>query len=116
MRPRIHESDQKRYPKATCRSIAESTKRFDEFDRDVCQAHSGLRRARPTERVEPLGPVLTRSEAAAAARVLSGGSSLRRERACWNRHNAAGFQQLEPDFGAEKRIGGPDGRQLEPTD
>ena len=28
---------------------------------------------------------------------------------CWNRHNPAGFQLLEPDFGREKRIGGPDG-------
>jgi hypothetical protein len=44
-----------------------------------------------TERVEPLGPVVGRSEAAPAAGVLSGGSSLRREEACWNRHNPAGF-------------------------
>src|SRR6185295_854341 len=69
---------------------------------------SGLRRARSTERVEPLGPVVARSEAAPAAGVLSGGSSLRREDACWNRYNPSGFQLLEPDFGREKRIGGPD--------
>ena len=65
--------------------------------------HPGVRRARSTERVEPLGPVLARSEAAPAAGVLSGGSSLRREKACWNRHNAAGFQLLEPCFGRRKK-------------
>src|SRR5207247_7512927 len=63
---------------------------------------------RAPERVEPLGPVVVRSEAAPAAGVLSGGDSLRREKAYWNRRNAAGFQPLEPDFGREKRIGGPD--------
>src|SRR5205823_12491416 len=70
--------------------------------------HPGLRGTRSTERVEPLGPVLVRSEAAPAAGVLSGWSSLRREKACWNRHNAAGFQLLKPCFGAGKRFGGPD--------
>ena len=33
---------------------------------------------------------------------------LRRQKACWNRHNATGFQLLKPCFGAEKRFGGPD--------
>jgi hypothetical protein len=47
---------------------------------------------------------------------FSGWSPLRREEACWNRHNPAGFQLLESDFGREKRIGGPDQRQLEPSD
>ncbi len=47
-------------------------------------------------------------KAAPAAGVLSGRDSLRREKACWNRRNAAGFQLLEPCFGVEKRIGGPD--------
>jgi Recombinase zinc beta ribbon domain len=61
--------------------------------------HPGVRGTRSTERVEPLGPVLARSEAAPAAGVLSGWSSLRREKACWNRLNPAGFQLREPDFG-----------------
>src|SRR4029079_3780603 len=70
--------------------------------------HPGLRGTRSTERVEPLGPVLVRSEAPPAAGVLSGWSSLRREKTCWNRHNPASFQLLKLCFGAEKRFGGPD--------
>jgi len=66
--------------------------------------HPGVRRTRSTERVEPLGPVLARSEAAPAAGVLSGWSSIRRQKACWNRHNPAGFQLLEPRFGAKKDL------------
>ena len=46
------------------------------------------------------------SEAAPAAAVFSGGSSLRREEACWNRRNAAGFQLLESDSEAECEIPG----------
>ena len=69
--------------------------------------HPGVRRARSTERVEPLGSVLARSEAAPAAGVLSGWSSLRWEEACWNRHNDAGFQLLKFRFGREKRFGLP---------
>jgi hypothetical protein len=40
----------------------------------------------------------------AFAGVLSGRDSFRREKACWNRRNPAGFQLLEPDFGREKDL------------
>jgi hypothetical protein len=33
------------------------------------------------------------------------------EKACWNRHNPAGFQLLESCFGRKKRFGGPDGNR-----
>lgn len=79
------------------------------------RGHPGVRRARSTERVEPLGAVLGRSEAASAAGALSGRDSFRREAACWNRHNAAGFRLLEPDFGREKRVGGPPGDRTRDT-
>src|SRR5436309_6161587 len=49
--------------------------------------HPGVRRARATERVEPLGSVLVCSEAAPAAGAFPGRDSLRRKEACWNRHN-----------------------------
>lgn len=32
-----------------------------------------------------------------------------------NRYNPSGFQLLEPDFGREERIGGPEQRELEPS-
>ncbi len=57
-----------------------------------------------TERVEPMGPVLARSEAAASAAVFPGPHSLRREEPCWNRYNLSGLQLLEPDFGREKDL------------
>jgi hypothetical protein len=45
---------------------------------------------------------------------LPDGMRFRREEGCWNRDNAPGFQLLRLCFGAEKRFGGPDRRQLEP--
>ena len=73
------------------------------------RGHPGVRRTRSTERVEPLGSLVARSEAAVAAGVFPGWRSVRREKTCWNRHNPAGFQLLGFGFGREKRIGGPDG-------
>jgi hypothetical protein len=118
-RQRIAEIERKQ------KSIREKLDRLDQAflstgrstsTRTIATANPGVRRARSTERGEPLGPVVVRSEAAPAAGVFSGRDSLRRENACWNRHDPAGFQLLEPDFGREKRFGGPDFSQMEPTD
>ncbi len=51
----------------------------------------------------------------ACSRGFSGRDSLRRENAFWNRHDPAGFQLLEPDFGREKRFGGPPGDRTRDT-
>ena len=38
------------------------------------------------------------------------------ERGCWNRVKAPSFQLLSPCGGLERKNGGPEQRQLEPTD
>jgi len=71
--------------------------------------HPGVRRTRSSERVEPLGPVLARSEAAPAAGVLSGWSSLRRERLVGTGATLPVFNYLNPIPNEKKELVGRPG-------
>ncbi len=66
--------------------------------------HPGVRGAHPAARVRPVGAVLARSQAAAAASVLSGRNRVRRKAVQSNRRNGTTFQCLAPSESADEKM------------